>query len=64
MRSFTAGHISTDEARQLLATAQEKLGDDRWQFVPGVSYRNLLIYRGAGQPAPFARDTVRRRRTI
>ncbi|MBL8827073.1 MAG: cofactor-independent phosphoglycerate mutase [Planctomycetaceae bacterium] len=57
MRSFTAGHISTEEARLLLATAQEKLGDDRWQFVPGVSYRNLLIYRGAGQPAPFARDT-------
>jgi 2,3-bisphosphoglycerate-independent phosphoglycerate mutase len=57
MRSFTAGHISTDEARQLLATAQEKLGDDRWQFVTGVSYRNLLIYRGAGQSAPFARET-------
>ncbi len=24
------------------------------QFVPGVSYRNLLIYRGAKRPAPFS----------
>lgn len=57
MRDFTAGHISTDEARQLLAAAQERLGSDRLQFMPGVSYRNLLIYRGAGRPAPFSRDT-------
>lgn len=57
MRDFTAGHISTEEATQLLATAQERLGNDRLQFMPGVSYRNLLIYRGAGRPAPFSRDT-------
>jgi len=57
MRSFTAGHISSGEAAQLLATAQERLGNDRWQFVPGVSYRNLLIYRGAGSSPPFAVDT-------
>ena len=46
MRDFTAGHISTDEARDLLATAQEQLGSDELQFYPGVSYRNLLVYRG------------------
>lgn len=57
MRSFTAGHISTDEARQLLATAQEKLANERMQFVTGVSYRNLLLYRGEGQPPPFSQDT-------
>ncbi len=57
MRDFTAGHVSTDEARALLATAQEKLGSDRLQFYPGVSYRNLLVYRGSGCPAPFSRDT-------
>jgi 2,3-bisphosphoglycerate-independent phosphoglycerate mutase len=57
MRDFTAGHISTEEATQLLATAQQKLGHDRLQFYPGVSYRNLLVYRGAGAPAPFSRDT-------
>lgn len=57
MRDFTAGHISTDEARELLATAQEKLGSDVLQFVPGVSYRNLLLYRGAKSKAPFSTDT-------
>lgn len=57
MRDFTAGHISTEEARDLLATAQEKLGSDELQFVPGVSYRNLLIFRGAKHPAPFTGDT-------
>lgn len=57
MRSFTADHISTEEATQLLKTAQEHLGGERMQFMPGVSYRNLLIYRGAGEPAPFSRDT-------
>jgi 2,3-bisphosphoglycerate-independent phosphoglycerate mutase len=57
MRDFTAGHISTDEAKRLLATAQEHLGSERLEFVPGVSYRNLLLYRGAGQKAPFSRDT-------
>jgi 2,3-bisphosphoglycerate-independent phosphoglycerate mutase len=57
MQSFTAGHITTPEAAELIKTAQEKLGNDRWQFHPGVSYRNLLVYRGSGRPAPFSRDT-------
>lgn len=57
MRDFTAGHISTEEARELLATAQEKLGSEVLQFVPGVSYRNLLLYRGAKAKPPFSTDT-------
>ena len=57
MRDFTAGHISSEEAAELLKTAQEELADDRMQFYPGVSYRNLLIFRGALCPAPFSPDT-------
>ncbi len=63
MVDFTADHISTDEATELLKSAQQELLSDvglesRLEFVPGVSYRNLLIYRGVeGEPAPFARDT-------
>lgn len=72
MVDFTADHISTDEATTLLATAQQSLlegaredADDassrinsRLKFVPGVSYRNLLLYRGAADvPAPFSRET-------
>jgi len=59
MQSFTAGHISSDEARELLATAQESLATDLpagvLEFVPGVSYRNLMIYRG--KSCPFNMDT-------
>jgi len=62
MRDFTAGHISTDEATKLLATAQERIASDAryrgaMEFVPGVSYRNLLIWRGQQLPAPFSNDT-------
>ena len=57
MRDFTADHISSDEARTLLATAGEQLDDPRLEFCPGVSYRNLLIYRGSADDVPFSRDT-------
>ncbi|GAB6166033.1 cofactor-independent phosphoglycerate mutase [Thermostilla marina] len=57
MRDFTAGHISTEEAAALLETAQEHIGSEHWQFYPGVSYRNLLIYRAKGRPSPFTRET-------
>lgn len=57
MKSFTAGQITSEEAKELLAAAQEKLGTDYLQFVPGISYRNLLLWRGAKQPVPFTFDT-------
>lgn len=57
MVDFTAGHVSTEEARELLAAAQRELGAEHLEFVPGVSYRNLLLWRGAGRPAPFSFDT-------
>jgi 2,3-bisphosphoglycerate-independent phosphoglycerate mutase len=57
MRDFTAGHISSEEGAELIRTLQERLGSDRLQFYPGVSYRNLLVYRGEGRPAPFSIDT-------
>ncbi|MDT8441322.1 MAG: cofactor-independent phosphoglycerate mutase [Desulfuromonadales bacterium] len=45
MQDFAAGHISTDEARLLIATLQQELGDDEFQFYPGVSYRHLMVWR-------------------
>ncbi len=58
MRDFTADHISSAEARELLATAQRALTSSQLEFVPGVSYRNLLLYRGGAQPAPFTSATT------
>jgi 2,3-bisphosphoglycerate-independent phosphoglycerate mutase len=57
MKSFTAGHITSPEAAELIQVAQEKLANDRLQFYPGVSYRNLLVYRGSGCRVPFSPDT-------
>jgi 2,3-bisphosphoglycerate-independent phosphoglycerate mutase len=57
MKDFTADHIGSDEAKLLLADLQQALDDPRFELVPGVSYRNLLLYRGDGTAAPFAKDT-------
>ena len=59
MEDFTAGHITTPEATELLAACQRGVAADfpdlaaSWSFVPGVSYRNLLIHRGREGAAPF-----------
>jgi 2,3-bisphosphoglycerate-independent phosphoglycerate mutase len=62
MRDFTADHISTEEAAKLLATLQEYVGSHAEfgqvvHFVPGVSYRNLMIWRGVSLTAPFSMET-------
>jgi 2,3-bisphosphoglycerate-independent phosphoglycerate mutase len=57
MRDFTAGHISTEEATELLTALGRALGRAHLEFVPGVSYRNLLIFRGGNTAPPFTADT-------
>jgi 2,3-bisphosphoglycerate-independent phosphoglycerate mutase len=62
MRDFTAGHISSDEGHALIEALRQKLAGPighgaRIEFVPGVSYRNLLIYRAGLKPAPFGDKT-------
>ncbi len=42
LQDYSAGHISTDEARTLMALVQEKLGSRRFTFFSGVSYRHIL----------------------
>lgn len=54
MREFTAGHISTEEASELLRGLQARVANPQLEFVPGVSYRNLLLYRDGAAPAPFS----------
>lgn len=46
MWDYSAGHISTDEARDLVFTLDESLGTDRVKFYPGVSYRHILKLKG------------------
>lgn len=57
MKDFTADHVSSEEAAELLKAAQENLIDGPMEFVPGVSYRNLLLFRGESEAAPFTNET-------
>lgn len=57
MRDFTAGHISTEAARQLLSSLQASLEEPRLEWVPGVGYRNLLVYRGTSETELLSVDT-------
>ncbi len=53
MADFAAGHISTEEAREIIDTLQEELGDERFEFYPGVSYRHLMVWRNGKDQMVF-----------
>ena len=46
MQDFSAGHISTAEARELVDTLQKELGSSEIEFHAGVGYRHLMVWRG------------------
>jgi len=46
MEDFSAGHISTQEARTLIEEIDSRLGTERIRFYPGVSYRHLMVWKG------------------
>ncbi len=45
MADFTAGHISSEEARILIADLDRALGSDAHHFYPGVGYRHLFVWK-------------------
>lgn len=49
IKNHSAGHISTEEARELILFLDEKLGDENVSFYPGVSYRHLLKLKGGNK---------------
>jgi 2,3-bisphosphoglycerate-independent phosphoglycerate mutase len=58
LADFTAGHITSEEGRALIESLGAELGRPGIEFHPGVSYRNLLIYRGGPSDRPFSDETV------
>lgn len=46
MQDFSAGHIPTAEARELVETLQNELGSSEIEFHAGVGYRHLMVWRG------------------
>src|SRR5205807_5979156 len=74
MRDFTAGHISSEEGKELIGALQFRLAgivkpgmkpatithfregqpvlSGHLEFHPGVSYRNLMVFRPSGKEVP------------
>lgn len=42
IKNHSAGHISNEEAEELIHFLQKELGDEKVNFYPGVSYRHLF----------------------
>jgi len=45
MEDFSAGHISTEEAKKIIDDVGKALDSQDFNFYPGVSYRHLLVWR-------------------
>ena len=49
IKNHSAGHISNEEAKELIEFLQAKLGNDVFTFHNGISYRHLLIMKGGNK---------------
>jgi len=45
MEDFTSGHITTEEAAEIIQDLGKKLSGGGIEFFPGVSYRHLMVWR-------------------
>lgn len=46
MLDYSAGHVDTETAHELVRMLREKIGTEPYELVPGVQYRHLLVQRG------------------
>ena len=46
MEDFTAGHISSNEAKRIINDLANEIGSETFSFYPGVGYRHLLVWKG------------------
>ncbi|MBN2255828.1 MAG: cofactor-independent phosphoglycerate mutase [Deltaproteobacteria bacterium] len=46
MDSFNADHISSEEAKELIAALNDAIGSESVRFYPGVGYRHLMVWSG------------------
>lgn len=49
IKNHSAGHISNEEAEELMLFLQEELGNEIVSFYPGVSYRHLIKVKGGNK---------------
>src|SRR5208283_1857687 len=45
MDDYSSGHISTEEAGEIIGTIEQRLGSEDIVFYPGVSYRHLMVWK-------------------
>jgi 2,3-bisphosphoglycerate-independent phosphoglycerate mutase len=53
MEDFSAGHISTEEARRIVLDLGKALNSVEFNFYPGVSYRHLMVWRNGERSVPL-----------
>lgn len=46
MEDYSGHDVKTEHSRVLMKALQDRLGGGEFEFHPGVSYRNLLVWRG------------------
>ena len=44
MEDYSSGHITTEEARELIMEIDRTLGSEKIRFYPGISYRHLMVW--------------------
>lgn len=49
LKNHSAGHITTEEADELIRYLNEQLGSEQVTFYTGVSYRHLLVIKGGNK---------------
>jgi len=49
IKNHSAGHISNEEAHELILFLQDELGSEEVNFFPGVSYRHLFKMKGGNK---------------
>lgn len=49
IKNHHGGHLTTEEGSLLIRYLNERLGNERVQFIPGIQYRHLLVIRGGNK---------------
>jgi 2,3-bisphosphoglycerate-independent phosphoglycerate mutase len=46
MEDYSSGHITTEEAKELINEIDRTFGTEKIRFYPGISYRHLMVWSG------------------
>ncbi len=46
LKDYSGGHITQEDSQTLIKALDKEFGNGKIRFIPGVSYRNLLVLKG------------------